>query len=44
MMALQVLKLVRVRMGVRVRIDMRVFIRWRGCMRMVCVGVRMRWS
>jgi hypothetical protein len=44
MMALQVLKLVRVRMGVRVRIDKGVLIRWRGCMRVVCIGVRMRWS
>jgi hypothetical protein len=42
MMALQVLMLVRVRMGVGIRIDMRVLIRW--CMRVVRIGISMRWS
>lgn len=42
MVALQVLMLLWVRMGVGVRIDMRVLIRW--CMRVVCIGIRMRWS
>jgi hypothetical protein len=41
MMALQVLMLVRVRMGVRIRIDMGVLIWWR--MRVVCIRIRMRW-
>ena len=42
-MALQVLMLVRVRMGVGVRIDMRVVIRW-WSMREMCIRIRKRWS
>jgi len=42
-MALQVLMLVRVRMGGGVRIGMRVLIRW-WCMRVVWIRIRMRWS
>lgn len=42
-MALQVLMLVWVRMGVGIRVDMRVLIRW-WCMRVVCIRIMMRWS
>jgi hypothetical protein len=42
MVALQLLMLVRVRMGVRERIYMVVLIRW-GCVRVVCIRIRMRW-